>query len=162
LSVDLQAVQPPALVMDEAFQSILLNGLYGTPQGVVRMSDTVPDLVETSNNLGIATVQDGQMEIACYARSSVDSELQDIAQMISSVWELAGYPVEITDWYGAWTPNPDSPILGLMQATYQELYGQEAAITAVHAGLECGAIEETYPDMDMISIGPTMKCPFTV
>jgi dipeptidase D len=72
------------------------------------------------------------------------------------VWELAGYPVEITDWYSAWQPNPDSPILNLMKTAYKDLYGQDAGITAVHAGLECGAIGGTYPDMDMISIGPTM------
>lgn len=157
LSVQLEAVQPPAQAMDEAFQTLLINALYGTPQGVIRMSDTVPDLVETSTNLGITTVQNGKMEIVCYPRSSVDSELEDVGQMIASVWELAGYPIEYTDYYSAWTPNPNSPILGLFNAAYMDLYGQEAGTTAVHAGLECGAIGGKYPDMDMISIGPTLN-----
>jgi dipeptidase D len=157
LSVQVDAVQPPAQVMDEAFQAVLIDALYGTPQGVIRMSDTVPDLVETSTNLGITNVQDGQMQVICYPRSSVDSELDDISQMIASVWELAGYTVEYTDYYSGWTPNPDSPILGLLQATYLDLFDHEAEISAVHAGLECGAIGGIYPDMDMISIGPTIE-----
>ena len=157
LVVRLDAVQPPAQVMDLEFQHTLLNALYGTPQGVARMSDAVPGLVETSNNLGVTTVQDGQMELVCTLRSSVDSQLEDMEQMITSVWELGGYPVEFNGWYSAWTPNPDSPILGLMQSTYQELFGAEPKISAVHAGLECGTIEGLYPGMDMISIGPDME-----
>jgi dipeptidase D len=157
LTVQLDAVQPPAQVMDLEFQHSLLAAIYGTPQGVARMSDTVSGLVETSNNLGIATIQDGQMQLVSYPRSSVDSELQDMEQMIISVWELAGYPVEITDWYAAWTPDPDSPILGLTKSAYQELFGVEPSVSAVHAGLECGAIGGIYPDMDMISIGPTLE-----
>ena len=156
LKVNLEAIQPPAQVMDPEFQSRLLNALYGAPQGVTRMSDTVPGLVETSNNLGVTTIQDGQMELVAYARSSVNSELTDIGQMVGSVWELAGYPVEITDWFGAWTPNPDSPIVELMQSTYQELFGVEPTLSAVHAGLECSTIGSKYPGMDMISIGPSI------
>jgi dipeptidase D len=157
LSVQLQAVQPPAQVMDETFQNTLIDALYGTPQGVLRMSDAVPGLVETSTNLGITTAQDGQLQIFCLARSSVDSELQDAAQMIGSVWELAGYQIEISNTSAAWTPNSNSPILGLMQSTYEELYGQQPEVSATHAGLECGAIAGIYPDMDMISIGPTLE-----
>jgi dipeptidase D len=157
LSVGLAAVQPPAQVMDEAFQATLIDALYANPQGVMRMSDAVPGLVETSTNLGIANVQDGQMEVLSCPRSSVDSALVDIGQMIASVWELAGYSAEITGQYSGWNPNPESPIVGLMQLTYEDLYGQEPVVSAVHAGLECGVIGAIYPDMDMISIGPTMS-----
>jgi dipeptidase D len=157
LTIDLTEIQSPGYMMEQAFQSTLIDSLYATPQGVLRMSDTVPDLVETSTNMGITTAQEGLLEVICYPRSSVDSELEDVGQMIGSVWELAGTPVEITDAYGGWTPDPSSPILGLMQTVYQELFGKEAEIVAVHAGLECGAIGETYPEMDMISIGPTLN-----
>jgi dipeptidase D len=156
LTVTTEAVQPPDKVMDENFQKILIDMIYGTPQGVLRMSDTVPGLVETSNNLGISTIQDGMMELMCYPRSSVDSELTDAGQMVSSVWELGGYQAVVSDRYGGWTPNPDSPIVQLMQKTYKDLYNTDATLTAVHAGLECGAIGGIYPDMDMISIGPTL------
>jgi dipeptidase D len=156
LSVELAAVQPPAQVMDERFQAVLIDALYANPQGVVRMSDAVPGLVETSNNLGIVNVQDGQMQVICFSRSSVGSALEDISQMIACTWELAGYTTEVTDSFEAWTPNASSPILSLMKATYLDLFGQEPGIMAVHAGLECGSISGKYPDMDMISIGPTL------
>jgi dipeptidase D len=156
LTVQLEAVEPPAQVMDPSDQSILINALYGTPQGVIRMSDTVPDLVETSTNLGITNIADGQIQVVSYPRSSVDSELDDISMMIESVWELAGYISERSDYFASWTPNPDSPILKLFEDTYLDLFDQQPEVTAVHAGLECGAIGAIYPDMDMISIGPTL------
>jgi dipeptidase D len=154
LKATLEAVQPPARVMDQEFQTKLINALYGTPQGVTRMSDAIPGLVETSNNLGVAAIQDGQMQLVAYSRSAIDSALLDIGQMVASVWELAGYPIEVTDRFGAWTPDPDSPIVALMQSTYQELFGVEPEISAVHAGVECSTIGSKYPQMEMISIGP--------
>ena len=138
-------------------QVMLINALYASPQGAMRMSDALPDLVETSNNLGVANVQDGQMEVICVPRSSVDSSLEDASQMIASVWELAGYEVAFADYYPGWNPDPESPILDLMEATYQDLYGEEPEVIAVHAGLECGVIGSKYPGMDMISIGPTLN-----
>ena len=157
LSVELVVFESPDQVMDESFQAVLLDALYANPQGVMRMSDALAGLVETSNNLGVVNAQDGQLEVVCTPRSSVDSALEDISQMIASVWELAGYQVVFADYYPGWNPNPDSPILGLMEATYQELYGEEPEVMAVHAGLECGVIGAKYPGMDMISIGPTLS-----
>jgi dipeptidase D len=157
LSIELTAVQASTQVMDETFQKTLINALYGTPQGVLRMSDSVPGLVETSTNTGVTNAQDGKLEVDCTVRSSVDSELADTGQMIASVWELAGYSVEFSGFYSGWPPDPESPILMKMKNAYKELYGNEAEIMAVHAGLECGTIGGKYPDMDMISIGPTMS-----
>jgi dipeptidase D len=157
LSIELVAVELPAQVMEESFQAILLDALYANPQGVMRMSDALPGLVETSSNLGIVNAQDGQLEVSCTPRSSVDSALEDVSQMIASVWELAGYPVVFADYYPGWNPDPESPILDLMKTTYQDLYGQEPEVMAVHAGLECGVIGAKYPGMDMISIGPTLN-----
>ncbi|HJW28910.1 MAG TPA: hypothetical protein VJ508_06620, partial [Saprospiraceae bacterium] len=158
LSVQLQAVQPPPTqVMNKSFQNTLIDALYGTPQGVLRMSDTIPGLVETSTNLGITRAQDGQLQIVSLPRSLENSELEDATQMIASVWELAGYQAEITDHYNAWTPNPDSPILKQMQSIYKNLFGVDAKASAIHAGLECSTIGDTYPGMDQISLGPTLE-----
>lgn len=157
LRVEVREVNAPEQVMEESVQATLLNALYATPQGVLRMSDTVPGLVETSTNMGITNVLDGESEIICYLRSSVDSALADAGQMVASVWELAGSSVSFSDAYGAWRPDPDSPILGLMREVYEGLYGQAPTVSAVHAGLECGVVASTYPDMDMISIGPTLE-----
>jgi dipeptidase D len=156
LTVQATPAGPPAQVMDEAAQRTLLDALYATPQGVMRMSDAVPDLVETSNNMGIVQGVEGQMAVTCYPRSSVDTALDDVGQMIASVWDMAGVPVDISGRYSGWRPNPESPIVLLMQEVYQEQTGQEAVVSAVHAGLECGTIVSKYPGMDAISIGPTL------
>ena len=157
LQVEVTEATAPPQVMEENFQRTLLDALYATPQGVIRMSDAVPGLVETSTNMGITNVLDGQVDVINYVRSSVDSELADAGQMIASVWELAGQAVEISGAYGGWNPNPDSPILKHMQSVYESLYGQEPQVSAVHAGLECGVVATTYPKMDMISVGPTIE-----
>ena len=90
LKVEATLADLPDTVMDEEVQRLLIDVLYGTPQGVIRMSDTVPDLVETSTNMGIVKAADGQLTFTCYPRSSVDTELDDINQMIASVWDLTG------------------------------------------------------------------------
>ncbi len=147
----------PAMIMEEMAQRTLLNALYGTPQGVMRMSDAVPGLVETSSNLGIANIGAGQVDAICLLRSSVDSALEDLGQMIASVWDLAGIEATFGGSYSGWNPDPNSPILLLMQDAYQELYGVDPKVSAVHAGLECGTIVAKHPGMDAISIGPTLQ-----
>jgi dipeptidase D len=147
----------PAKVMEEKAQRTLLDALYATPQGVLRMSDAVPGLVETSTNIGIVTGGDGKLEVLCFMRSSVDTALDDVGQMIVSVWDLAGMKVTLSGRFAGWRPNANSPILGLMSSVYKELFDQEARVVALHAGLECGAISAKYPRMDAISIGPTLQ-----
>jgi dipeptidase D len=156
LKVEAVPADPPVRVMEEAAQRTLINILYATPQGVMRMSDAVPGLVETSTNMGVVQVEQGTVAGTCYMRSSVDSALDDLGQMIASVWELAGVDAGFTGRYPGWQPNPDSPILALMQDTYQDLYGQKPEVEAIHAGLECGVIGANYPNLDIISIGPTL------
>lgn len=147
---------PPDRVLEPQAQQVVIDVLYATPQGVVRMSDTVPGLVETSTNIGITSLADGALAVTSLMRSSVDSELQDVHEMMASVWELAGVKPVFSGLYTAWQPNPDSPIILLMENVYQTLYGKVPNITAIHAGLEVGVIIGTYPDMDAISIGPTL------
>lgn len=146
----------PAQVMDENVQRLLLDALYATPQGVLRMSDAVPGLVETSTNIGIVDAAAGKLAASFLLRSSVDTALDDVGQMIASVWDMAGVPVDISGRYSGWRPNPESPIVLLMQDAYREQTGQDAVVSAVHAGLECGTIVAKYPGMDAISIGPTL------
>lgn len=142
--------------MTPASQQRVLNVLYANPQGVLRMSDSVPGLVETSNNLGVVTTEDGFVKATNLARSSVDSALIDAASMVMSDWDLAGGQYAVTDQYAGWDPNPDSPLLGLFEETYKQLYGVDASYVALHAGLECGTVAGKYPEMDLISIGPTL------
>jgi dipeptidase D len=148
---------PAPAVMTLASQNEVLDALYANAQGVLRMSDTVPGLVETSNNLGLVSTADGAVTVVNLARSSVDSELADAGAMVMAAWELAGGQTTITDQYDGWTPNPDSPLLNLFMETYKQLYtDKEPAYTALHAGLECGTVASKYPEMDFISLGPTL------
>jgi dipeptidase D len=157
LSVGAAPAELPAHLMAEDAQATLIDLLYANPQGVLRMSDGVPGLVETSTNIGIVNVAEMQAEISMLSRSSVDSELADVGQMIDSVWNLAGVDVGFSGQYSGWNPNPDSPILLLMEQVYKEMYGEEPVVTAVHAGLECGTVVSKYPGMDAISIGPNLE-----
>jgi dipeptidase D len=156
LKVEAVPADLPAQVMEEHGQRTLIDVLYARPQGVLRMSAAVPGLVESSTNMGIVQVAGGRVATKGLTRSSLDSALDDMGAMISSVWDLVGIDVALAGRYPGWQPDPDSEILGLMQEVYQDLYGQQAVLEAVHAGLECGVIDASYPGLDMISIGPTL------
>ncbi len=154
------AVSPePTQVMDIASQRKLVNAVYACPNGVIRMSDSMPGLVETSINVGRVVSENGIVKIVCLLRSSVNSAKHDLGEMVSSVFEPTGADINLTGGYDGWNPNMDSPILKTMQATYQKLYGKIPEIKAIHAGLECGIIGGVYPNLDMISFGPTIRFP---
>ncbi len=149
----------PADVMDFAAQEKLVRGIYAVPNGVFRMSDDVPGLVETSTSLARVAVGGGKAQVEFLSRSSVESGKDNIANAIEATFELAGCGVQHVGGYPGWTPNSDSAILKLMKSTYKKLFGEEPKVNAVHAGLECGIIGSHYPQMDMISFGPTIRNP---
>lgn len=149
----------PAYLMDEKAQRALLFSVYGCPNGVIRMSNEMPGLVETSTNLAIVKSDKGNVNISCLLRSSVDSAKEDLEQMMQSVFELAGAKVIFNGQYPGWKPNPDSVILKQMQNIYQKKYGKIPEIKAIHAGLECGLLGGVYKNWDMISFGPTIRYP---
>jgi dipeptidase D len=157
LAITATLVKPPGMVMSLDAQRRVVDALYGSPNGVMRMSDAVPGLVETSTNLGTVKAADGQLAAGFLVRSAVDSARDDVRQMIGSVWELAGAETTTHDAYSGWTPDPDSPLLGLMQRVYRDLYDRESEVMAIHAGLETSVIGAKYPGLDMISVGPTMQ-----
>ncbi|MEF9932136.1 MAG: M20/M25/M40 family metallo-hydrolase, partial [Bacteroidales bacterium] len=137
----------------------LCKALYACPSGVERMSDAMPGLVETSNNMAIVKSENGGIQIHSLMRSSVDSEKADLAEKMRAIFELAGAAVDFTGGYSGWAPNVKSPILKEMKAVYKKLYGNEPAVMAIHAGLECGILGGAYPKWDMISCGPTIFSP---
>jgi dipeptidase D len=157
LAIIVTPAELPRMVMTRDAQGRIVGALYGSPNGVMRMSDSVPGLVETSANLGTVSAADGQLSAGFLVRSAVDSARDDVGQMIGSVWTLAGLQTTTHDVYSGWAPDPDSPLLGLMQAVYLDLFGHETRIMAVHAGLETSVIGAKYPGLDMISVGPTMQ-----
>ncbi|MBI9052510.1 MAG: aminoacyl-histidine dipeptidase [Bacteroidales bacterium] len=149
----------PANVIDEKTQNNLIKGIYGFPNGVIRMSDAMEGLVETSTNLAVVKKQEGFIEIGSLQRSSVDSAKEDLANMIRCGLELAGAEVVHEGSYPGWNPNINSPILKTMQDVYNNKWGKVPKIKAIHAGLECGIIMENYPNLDTISFGPTIRFP---
>ena len=132
--------------------------LEGT-DGVQKMSMAMPGLVQTSSNLA-RVVSDGKtVKLQCLLRSSVNTEKAALGEAIAAVFSLAGAKVQLSGSYDGWNPDMDSPILKAMTASYKALYGKQPAVTAIHAGLECGIIGSKYPKMDMISFGPTICYP---
>jgi dipeptidase D len=137
-------------------QKKLLRALASLPHGVVKMSADIPGLVETSTNLASIATKGKAITVGTSQRSSVASEILEIAQTVRYILEAGGAETTQGDGYPGWKPNMASPILKTAIATYKGLYGKEPAVKAIHAGLECGIIGEKYPGMDMISFGPTL------
>lgn len=154
-----QLASSPERYIDEDVALAMFRAVNACPDGVWRMSDAVPGLVETSNNVAIVSASDGMFQVKTLMRSSVDSEKAALAEEFRSVFELAGAAVEFTGGYSGWAPNNDSPILHAMKKVYKDLYGTEPAVMAIHAGLECGILGGTYPAWDMVSCGPTILSP---
>ena len=149
----------PASVMDLDSQNRLLNAIQGCPNGVFRMSPSNKGLVQTSTNLARVVSENGTIRMQALLRSSVDSEKEYLAETMSSVFTLAGAEVTPSGGYSGWNPDMSSPILKTMTESYEALYGQEPAVMAIHAGLECGLLGGKYPGLDMISFGPTICYP---
>lgn len=157
LSISTEKTELPKKVMRIQDQTNLLNAIYGAYNGVFRMSPAIEDLVETSNNIAKIKVKNGSIKIECLTRSSVESSKNDLANTLKAVFELAGYQVALSGSYPGWAPNMSSPILKVLDSLYEKMNGEKAKVAACHAGLECGILGQNYPDMDMISFGPTIK-----
>lgn len=125
--------------------------------GVFRMSPSFDDLVETSNNVAKVSVAHGEIKIECLTRSALESSKADLVNVLQSTFELAGYQVSLAGSYPGWEPDLESPILKVLKDLYIELNDEEPRVAAGHGGLECGILKGHYPNMDMISFGPTIK-----
>ncbi len=147
----------PLKVMTAISQESLLKSIYAAHNGVYRMSPDMADLVEASNNVAKVIVKETKITIMCLTRSSVESSKFDLANALKATFELCGYDVELSGSYPGWKPNTNSPILKVLTQTYQNLFKDKPSVVACHAGLECGILGTNYPDMDMISFGPTIQ-----
>lgn len=156
LKVTLVETELPAAVMAAADFKKIVNAIYALPNGVFRMSPDIENLVETSSNLARVIVKDGQFITQSLQRSSVESTKEDVSNAIRAAFENMGCEVKQAGDYPGWKPNPDSDILKLMTALYQDAFGKAPKVEACHAGLECGILGSHLPGMDMISFGPTI------
>ena len=157
LKVKAYSTQTPEFLIDITSQNKLLNAVYACPHGVITWSAEIPNFVETSTNLASVKTLKDEFLITTSQRSSVESAKKDICDMVASVFKLAGAKVKHTDGYPGWKPNPDSEIVEITEKCYKKLFNQQPKVRAIHAGLECGLIGHTYPKMDMISFGPTLR-----
>jgi len=159
LSFKAEETERPKSLIDERVQDDMIDAVYACPNGTIRLSDSMPGLVETSTNLATVKSENGVISVKCLLRSSVDSAKDDLCEQVESVFSLAGAMVRFDGAYPGWKPNMDSAILQQMKQIYENKFGRVPEVKAIHAGLECGILGGNYPHWDMISFGPTMRFP---
>lgn len=156
-----EEVETPKTEVPEEIQDNLVDAIYACHDGVVRMIPAYPDVVETSSNLAIIDIEGGKAEVKILARSSREDMKDYVATMLESCFNMAGMKVTLSGSYGGWDPNPDSEILNLLKTIYKEQNHEDAIVQVDHAGLECSVILGKYPNLDVVSLGPTLRSPHT-
>ncbi len=144
-------------VLKEDLQRMVCQTISALPHGVMKMSAEIAGLVETSTNVAIIRTEKGKIELTTSQRSSVATEIDDVVQSVGAVLTLGGAKAVYAEGYPGWKPNLESRILKIAKSSYKGLYGKDPEVKAIHAGLECGIIGEKYPEMDMVSFGPTLE-----
>ncbi len=151
----------PTTVLPEEIQDNIVNAIYACHNGVMRYIPSIPDIVETSSNLAIIDIENGEAMIKILARSASESQKENIATTIACCFDLVGMKVELGGAYQGWDPNPDSAMVHIMEKIYEREFGNKPIVTVVHAGLECSIILSKYPHLDIVSFGPTLESPHT-
>ena len=147
----------PNSIMDKKTQAEFIRAIDNAHNGVYKMSDDIPDLVEASNNIAKVNVAQGLIQIECLTRSSLDISKKEVSDLLTTTFENEGFEVKLSGSYPGWQPNSNSPILNVMEKLYENIFDHKPKVVACHAGLECGILGTNYPDMDMISFGPTIQ-----
>ncbi|SFN38545.1 Xaa-His dipeptidase Metallo peptidase. MEROPS family M20C [Izhakiella capsodis] len=159
LTVLVENIESNAHPLKNGCRDRFLSLLNSMPNGVIRNSDVMKGVVETSLNIGVVTFDEHQASINCLIRSLVDSGKDYVVEMLTSLGELAGATTTPKGGYPGWQPDANSPVMALVRDTYQKLFNKMPNIQVIHAGLECGLFKKPYPQMDMVSIGPTITGP---
>ena len=154
----MESAELPETCIDDITSYNLIESLHACHHGVYEWSQDIPGFVETSSNLAsVKMPEEGKIKIITSQRSSTQSQLECMSSVIAATFSLAGADVTIHDGYPGWKPNPDSAVLKVAVEKYRELFNKDPKVRAIHAGLECGLFSEKYPDLDMISVGPTLR-----
>lgn len=156
LSWHVAAVQAPRC-FSLACSRATLDLLAAIPSGVTAMSRDIPGLVESSSNLGVVKTEGLKVRIVCCSRSSVMTSLGALVDQHAAIGRLAGADVEQPAGYPGWKPNLQSAVLAVVRRQYQDAFGAQPGLLAIHAGLECGLLTEKYPDLDIVSFGPNIR-----
>jgi len=148
----------PQMITVES-QTMFIQAVNACPNGVIRMSDDIEGVVETSLNVGVINTKKNKITVLCLIRSLIDTGRSQVEGMLTSLAKLSGAKIDFSGAYPGWKPDADSEIMGVFRDTYKGIYGKTPNIMVIHAGLECGLFKEPYPNMDMLSFGPTIKFP---
>ena len=128
------------------------NGIFAMCQ-----DEALAFMVETSSNVAAITTRENEIEVLSSQRSNVMSNLDNVCNSVRAAYELGGAEVIATDSYPAWKMNPNSQLVKIAVDAYKKLFNKEPKVLGIHAGLECGLFSERYPNLDMISFGPTLR-----
>jgi len=161
ISLTVETTALPAGQVPVEIQDNLVDAIMACHDGVLRNIPSIPSVVETSSNLGIINIGNGEASILILARSSNETMMEYLQEMQESCFSMAGMKVEYGGQYGAWQPNFDSPIVATMVKVYKDIFNEDANVQVCHAGLECSIIGGVYPKMDLVSFGPTLRSPHT-
>ena len=152
--------KPAAYYIPTSVMLRAVKAMIACPSGVIRMSQTMPGLTETSINMAIVRTEKGRITVHSLMRSAVDTAKADLAERVRCVFELAGAnEIKFAGGYSGWTPKLDTPMNKVMMEQYQKVYGKPMKIMATHGGLECAIMGAKYPNWEMVSVGPTIKYP---
>ena len=146
-------------VIEKGVSHRFLLAMQAVDNGVFAMcqDEALAYMVETSNNVASVITSDNEINIVTSQRSNVMSNLENETNTVKAAFELAGAEVKMSDGYPAWKMNPDSKLTKVAVESYKKLFGKEPIVKGIHAGLECGLFSERYPNLDMVSFGPTLR-----
>lgn len=146
-------------VVDESTGRRLVWALQAVDNGILAICQdpALNGLVETSSNIAVVSTHDDRIEVLSSQRSNVMSNLDNMCNTVKAAFQLAGAQVECGEGYPAWKMRQTSPLRDAVVEAYKTLFGKEPVVRGIHAGLECGLFSERYPDLDMISFGPTLR-----
>ena len=159
LKIFVEPTDKPSQVLSQDDAKRTADLLSAIPHGVLAMSPDIAGLVQTSTNLAIINIKDGEVTISTSQRSAIKSSIIAAGSMVRTVCQLAGFEAESGGGYPGWKPEPTSDIVKKHQEVAKKVTGNEMKLIAMHAGLECGVIGEKYPGMQMVSFGPTIVDP---
>ena len=135
------------------------KAIAACPSNVIRMSQSMKGLTETSINLAVVRCSNGHLTVSSLLRSAINDSKNDLALRVKYIFEFAGAKIKFTGGYSGWIPKPDTPMIKILNDTHTKLFGAPLNILATHGGLECALLGEKYPHWEMVSIGPTVMYP---
>ena len=158
MEFNLESAETAAVIENGASRRFIL-AIQAVDNGVFAMcqDEALAYMVETSNNVASVATSENEINIVTSQRSNVMSNLENETNTVKAAFELAGAEVKMSDGYPAWKMNPDSKLTKVAVESYKKLFGKEPIVKGIHAGLECGLFSERYPNLDMVSFGPTLR-----